>query len=107
MKKSLLLAVLMLAGCGTFSGSQMQTYRAPGQVEAWHIAGRIEDMTQVLTITVNGQDAISGKLSIWDGLGSISGAYQGKPMSATCNAVRNRRQCQVVVGSEIAATLVF
>ncbi|MEW6591404.1 MAG: hypothetical protein AB1418_10240 [Pseudomonadota bacterium] len=105
--KKLLFAALLLSGCGTFATSQMQTYRAPGQSEAWHIAGRIEEMTQVLTITVNGQDAVSGKLSIWNGLGSVSGEYQGRPISATCNKVRQQRQCQVVVGSEIAATLVF
>lgn len=104
MKKYMILAAL-LAGCA--QTATMQTYRAPGQVEAWHISGRLDEVSQRLTITVNGQDAVSGKLSIWDGSGTVSGAYQGKPISATCNAVRGRQQCLVAVGAEIAATLVF
>lgn len=106
--KKYLLIVALLAGCSTVAPAHnVQTYRAPGQVEAWHISGRIDAMSQVLTITVNGQDAVTGNLSMWDGLGTISGMYQGKPISATCDAVNRRRQCQVVVGSEMAALLVF
>lgn len=103
--KAYILAVALLAGCATTS--TMQTYRAPGQVEAWHISGRLDEMSQLLTVTVNGQDAISGKLSMWDGTGTVSGVYGGKPMSATCRPERRGRECQVVVGSEVAATLTF
>lgn len=105
MKKYLVLAAALLAGCA--STAPMQTYRAVGQVDAWHIGGRIDGGTQLLTVTVNGQDAISGKLSLWNGTGTVSGVYEGKPMSSTCSEVRDRRQCLVVVGSEVAATLVF
>lgn len=105
MKKAALVLVALLAGCA--STAPMQTYRAPGQADAWHISGRLDEVGERLTVTVNGQDAISGKLSLWDGSGTVSGAYGGKPMSATCRAERRGRLCQVVVGSEVAATLVF
>lgn len=103
--KKYLVIVALLAGCA--STAPMQTYRAPGQVDAWHIAGRLDEIGEKLTITVNGQDAISGKLSMWDGSGTVSGEYAGKPMTATCRAERRGRLCHVVVGSEVAATLVF
>lgn len=106
--KGYLLAVALLAGCSAIAPAHnVQTYRASGQVDAWHISGRIDAMSQVLTVTINGQDAVTGNLSMWDGLGTISGMYQGKPISATCEAVNRRRQCQVIVGSESAATLLF
>lgn len=105
MKKSLLLAALLLAGCATTA--PVQTYRAAGQIDAWHVSGRLDELSESLTIIINGQDAVSGKLSLWDGSGTVSGAYQGKPVSATCNAVRNGRQCRVLIGSELAATLTF
>jgi len=108
MKKTLLIAVLMLGGCASFVASApVQTYRAQGQAEAWHISGKLDGLKEFLTITVNGQDAISGQLSMWDGSGTVAGVYQGKPMSATCSTVRYQRRCQVLVGSEVAANLVF
>lgn len=109
MKKSLLLVALLLAsGCASFvATAPVQAYRAQGQADVWHVSGKLDTLQELLTITVNGQDAISGNLSVLDGSGTVSGMYQGKPMSATCAAMMYQRRCMVLIGSEVAATLVF
>lgn len=101
MKKYLVL-VALLAGCA--STAPMQTYRAAGQIDAWHISGRLDEITNELTVTVNGHDAVSGKLSLWTGNGTVTGTYEGRQISATC---QRAQRCVVVVGSEVAANLSF
>jgi hypothetical protein len=97
--------VALLAGCA--STAPVQAYRAPGQAEAWHVSGRLDELSETLTITINGRDAVSGKLSLWDGSGTVVGNYEGRTVSANCHAQRRGRMCSVLIGSEVAANLTF
>lgn len=106
MRKTLIaICMLALAGCATTAPVQM--YRAQGQADAWHISGTLDEVTEELNIMINGQTALTGKLSIWNGTGSVSGLYQGRPITTTCRPANNRRECQVIIGAELAATLIF
>ena len=100
----------MLAGCATTSPSQF--YRPANYAgQAWAISGEYSDVSQVVAVKINGQQAVAGKLSFWTGSGEFSGEYDGRNVQASCLTsiglwapVVN---CNVFIGGERAATLTF
>lgn len=97
----------LLAGCATQSTTQ--TYRPPEGGDQWLVTGELNEATGMLLVKVNGATAIKGRLSVWDGSGSVAGEYQGRPMQARCNpnTWQTKVNCLVFVGSELAGELSF
>lgn len=106
MKKTLLsaIAAVLLAGCSTVSAPI--AYRpANHSGPPWSIGGQLDAYD--LTITVNGEKAVTGRLSLWDGSGEFSGAYSGARLEASCASKNATVRCMVFVNGERAATLIF
>jgi len=106
----LLIALLLIAGCAHQAPGQ--TYRPVNSAEMWTITGTYIEGPEKLTIVVNGQTAITGKLSMFSGSGELRGKYKQYNMNASCNTksdwMGNQKvTCFVFVGNERAATLQF
>jgi hypothetical protein len=108
---TLLLAVsIFTAGCASQAPSQ--GYRPAGYTgEQWSITGEVNLLTGFAAFNINGQRVIDGRLNLLTGDGEFSGAYQGKPITATCitktGFVTTATTCFVFVAGEKAATLTF
>jgi hypothetical protein len=110
--RNTLLAValsLMLVGCAS---APAQMYRPAAHSGApWQIEGDFNSLTNAITIRINGQEVIAGRLSILQRSAELSGKYDNRPITASCSQstglLGTRTQCIVFVANERAATLQF
>jgi hypothetical protein len=107
-----IIAILLaatLTACAT--PSQVQGYRPANYAGApMQISGEWNELSSEITIFVDGQPALKGKVSPWTGTGGFSGQYQGYTISANCSInyyYRPKKMCTVAVNNEQAATLMF
>lgn len=107
-------AAAILAGCATTT--PVQSYRPANYAgAAWNISGSLDEVSNKLTVTINGQKAVEGALSMWDSSGELSGKYEGRNVAASCRSSGTvsryysnyKRECIIFVDNERAATLVF
>jgi len=111
--------LITLIGCATTAPPQSyrpRDYSGP----AWVITGNYDSMSHTLTVLINGDPAIEGKLSAWDGSGSLIGKHEGYTVMANCESIQKggtyigrvyvpqtQERCTVLVDNEMAATLLF
>lgn len=108
--KRLFIAILaagLLAGCTTTAVTQ--GYRPANHAGApWQISGTANCLSGLHTVTINGEEAIKGKLSILDCSGEATGRYQGRAVTSSCiGNGYDKVTCFVTIDNERAATLVF
>lgn len=100
--------VVLVAGCAA-SAPALHTRAADGA--ALSITGSYSELNGRLLVAVNGAPAIDGRLSLWDGSGTLAGQYDGRPVVASCAQVRRglaqRLECAVTIEAAPAGSLVF
>ncbi len=108
-----LLAILLTA-CAS---AAPQAYRPPAHTGSpWLIEGHLNSMSNGITVWVNKQVVLRGRLSFVQGRAELSGSFDNRPITASCsqNAGFFVRlgfgfpwsvQCIVFVSNERAATL--
>lgn len=137
MKKLLLAALALLAaGCASTSvrhgASPTQHYRLAGSDELLVINGDLEarddsngwtsKRTNTLTITINGERALQGRLS-GEYTGDLEGSWRDKRTTALCSSTKELVQhvilntvqysysyhprCVILINGEMAVTLTF
>lgn len=102
--------VLFLASCATYAPPA--TYRPMGSHDApWVITGEKESLD--IIIKINGERVAHGSIPLFSmsDTASFHGVYKGNHVAVSCfssrGAFSSNYRCQVVVGSELAANLVF
>ena len=103
------LALTIISGCAT---APSQGYRpANYSGSPWNITGELNELTGGVMIKINNQVVISDRVSIFTGSGEFSGAYESKPVNASCmtsmGLLSTKTNCFVFVSGERAATLTF
>lgn len=105
----LAVAFVLLAACATQAPSQ--AYRPRGETQSWDIGGDMNKATRTVTININGQPAVQGKLTWLDLSGDFKGNYRGHAVSTSCHNVEkwlsSYLRCDVFVDNERAASLTF
>src|SRR3954462_4973955 len=101
---SLVFSLLLLAGCAT---APSQSYRpANYSGSPWNITGEMNELTGGLVIKINNQLVISDRVSIFTGSGEFAGAYDNKPVNASCmtstGLLTTKTNCFVFVSGERA-----
>lgn len=94
------------------TSAPVQSYRPSGSTDtAWQIDGDFNPLTKALKVRVNGQEVMAGALSFFGNSAELTGQYQSKPVSASCNqsmgVFTTKTQCIIFVNNERASTLQF
>jgi len=99
-------AVLGLAGCAAAATQNIRTTGTPA--EEWVIHGH-QNPVGTLTISINAQPVIKGKISLWSGDGEFTGDYNGRAVAVTCSRGEGqvRTRCVVFVEGQKLTTLHF
>ena len=105
MQKHALAAALCLA-LAACASAPVSTYRPPMTRDAWAISGAYT--LGAVSVTINGTQVISGAVNPITGSGTLSGTYDGRPITASCSMQGvwdPTETCQVFVAGELADTL--
>jgi hypothetical protein len=105
---ALAVAAALLCGCGA---TATQNWRSAPDLAApaWAIKGTQGAWGHVV-VTINGEPALDGKVSIFTGSGALAGAYQGKAITGDCHKGRGaqvRTQCAISMDGRKITTLYF
>lgn len=106
-KAFLLLSLLLVANdCWGGDRDASQPYRPPGEVQQWNISGRMHGPLKV-ALRINGQLVFDAPMDA-----QPTGIYRDKPVRANCTTHagfvgRADMSCEIYVGDELAANLVF
>ena len=100
---------LIIAGCST---APSQSYRPANYGGSpWNIVGDLNQLSGNLVIKINNQPVIQDRVNLLTGSGEFQGAYEGKPVTASCMSsmglFNTTVNCFVFVSGERAATLTF
>jgi len=104
-----LLATLLI-GCAT--QSPVQSYRpANYSGTPWQISGGYNELSGAVTILINGQKVVEGRMPLLGGTSELKGQFDNRPVTASCSFIvrvtGSRPQCLVFIANERAATLQF
>ncbi len=101
--------VVAVSGLPACAPMPKELYTPPGADRAWEISGQYKDHTNELTITINGASVIKGTVDHRRGQNTLTGSYDGRPISVTCTSEANyllpQDRCTVLVDGEQAAVL--
>lgn len=106
-KACLLLSLLLVANDGwALERDASQPYRPPGEAQQWTISGRMHGLLKI-ALRINGQLVFDSPMDA-----QPTGIYRDKPVRANCTthsgfASRADMSCEIYVGDELAANLVF
>jgi hypothetical protein len=108
-KKRVLLSPLLavaLTACGTMY-SRSHDWKLPGGLGRYTVSARLDAglFMRTVTISVNGEEVLSGSSGFWSHQIDMNGAYKGVPLEAACDT--EEKKCEVSIASIHAVTLSF
>ena len=100
------LTAVGLSACGTLY-SKSHDWKLPGGLGRYTLSARLDVglFTRSVTLSVNGEEVLSGTSGFWSHHVDMSGAYKGVPLAASCDT--DEKKCDVSIANFHAATLNF
>lgn len=107
----LVLGTLLFAAVGCTTTAPTKTFQTRSSVaELYRIGGDLKS-DRMVSITINDELVVRGKVHAFAEERELSGEYQGKPVSALLKNIRTFNssyvQAEVTIAGEQAATLTF
>jgi hypothetical protein len=97
---------LALAACGTLY-SKSHDWKLPGGLGHYTVSARLDVglFVRTVTISVNGEQVLSGSSGFWSHRIDMSGEYKGVPLNADCDT--DDKKCDISIAAFRAFTLDF
>lgn len=106
MKKGLFYISILAMLCGCVTSQNSMTYRPKNSSAApYMIVGQVSEITDRVTVSVNGEKVIDDTLSFFSGSGEFTGQYKGHQVSTSCQTVAyGDVKCTVHIDAELVGT---
>lgn len=110
-KLPLVLGTLLFAVVGCTTTAQTKTFQPPSSVGRLYRIGGDLKSDRMVSITINDELVVQGKVHAFTEERKLSGEYEGRPVSVLLKNIRTFNssyvQAEVTIAGEQAATLTF